>query len=87
MIQAHTQRSIHLYIANASGFVDIVHLFFSFGHALGAIEALAAFAAAVGAIGEEEEDPEFQEASALGTVHVLTTAEGAIAFFGIDKQA
>lgn len=81
-----TPRSIHPYIADASGLVEVVH-FFSLGHALGAVEALAALAAAIGAVGEKEENPEFQEASALGAMHVFAAAERAIAFFGIDEQA
>lgn len=41
------------------------------GQFLGPIKTLSALTAAIGAIGQKEENPEFQEASAFGAMHVI----------------
>ena len=60
----------HVAAVRLVGLREIVYL----GHFLGAVKALAAFAAAIGTVGKKEEDPEFQDASALGSMHMLTAA-------------
>jgi hypothetical protein len=64
-------------------FVETVPL----GHILRAIEALAAFSAAIGAVRQEEQDPKFQNASALSAMHVFAPADRTIPFLGVNEQA
>ena len=58
-----------------------------FGHSPGAVKTLAAFAAAVGTVGEKEQDPEFQQASALGSVDMIAATEGTVSFLGVHEHA
>lgn len=68
--------------------LDIVEFVeaFSLGHTSGAIKSLPAFAATVRTIGQEEQDPKFQNTSALGAMDVFAAAQRAIPFFGVHKQ-
>ena len=66
-------------------FVEFVEAF-PLGHVSGAVETLATFSAAVRAKRQEEKDPKFQEASALGAMHVFAAAQRTIPLLGIDEQ-
>jgi hypothetical protein len=61
--------------------------FVPLGHLFRAVEALAAFSAAVWAVRKEQQDPEFQDASALGPMNVVASAKRAVSFLGIDEHA
>jgi hypothetical protein len=47
---------------------------------------LAAFAAPVRAIRQEEENPKFQEASALGAMHVVATTQRTSSVRSVQEQ-
>jgi hypothetical protein len=73
------------YLFEVLFFIDIIGAGF-LGHIPGAVEALSALAAPVGAKGEEEQQPEFQNASTLGAMHVVAAAQRTLSFSGIHKQ-
>jgi hypothetical protein len=71
---------------NASCFIELVVLFAS-RHFLRPVETLAAFAAAIRPVRKKEQDPEFQEASALGAMHMIAATLRAAFFLGVYEQA
>jgi hypothetical protein len=52
---------------------------------LGAIKTLAALAAAIGTKRQEEQNPKFQNAPALGAMHVVAAAQRTISVLGVGK--
>jgi len=62
-------------------------IYFAPGHILGTVKTLAALAAAIRAIGKKKQNPKFQNAPALGSMHMFAAAQGAISIFGVHEQA
>ena len=62
---------------DVSGLVELIELvvFFAAAQLLRPIETLAAFPAPIRPVRKKEQDPEFQDASALGAMHVVATQE------------
>jgi hypothetical protein len=74
---------------DVSGLVELIELvvFFAAAQLLRPIETLAAFPAPIRPVRKKEQDPEFQDASALGAMHVVATTLRAAFFLGVYEQA